>query len=119
VAVSKLCCPLCWDFLGQFRSDRFGVRGCHSVVTPVELPGFIPLDAAKALLTTLRLRLYDALTALDGNKDKSHSRNNSAQSVGSVTSDSSHIKDITRKTIDFDTTGSTTDESSDESEYQS
>jgi hypothetical protein len=94
-AVSKLCCPLCWDLLGAYQGDRFGVRGHHSVPTAVELPGSISLDSAEELLLLLRRRLYEKLRVLAKTRGK-HRRNNSVQSIGSVASDDSNPGDGAR-----------------------
>jgi hypothetical protein len=92
LAVSKLCCPLCWDLLGVYRDDRFGVRGHHSALSAVELPGSISLAPAKHLLSLLRGRLYEKLRVVLV-KTRKHRRNDSAQSIGSVASDDSNPSD--------------------------
>jgi hypothetical protein len=43
VAVSKLCCPACWEYLNilggtKKETPMYKVRGRHSTVYPVELP---------------------------------------------------------------------------------
>jgi hypothetical protein len=42
--VSKLCCPVCWDLLRFMRGHRktLQVRGRHPIISPVELPPWIP-----------------------------------------------------------------------------
>jgi hypothetical protein len=40
VAVSKLCCPSCWDYFGISREkkEKYAIRGRHSTVYPLQLP---------------------------------------------------------------------------------
>jgi hypothetical protein len=59
----------------------------------VELPGWISLDMAKALLVMLRGKLYDELHRLSPEGDSKHHRNFSVQSLGSVASDDSNLDD--------------------------
>jgi hypothetical protein len=88
--VSKLCCPLCWDLLGDLQIERFNVRGYHSVLTPVELPGCIDSNMAERLLTVLQRRLITEIGLfLTAKKKSMHRRNDFEQSVGSVASDDS------------------------------
>jgi hypothetical protein len=51
VAVSKPCCPACWDIMEALRtngnSDVFKVRSCHPTVYPVELPVWLPKEVQK------------------------------------------------------------------------
>jgi hypothetical protein len=44
IAVSKLCCPVCWELLQILRgaTEDFSVRGHHATMYPVELPPWIP-----------------------------------------------------------------------------
>lgn len=44
LVVSKLCCPICWEFLQILRGDTrdFIVRGYHTSLYPVELPSWLP-----------------------------------------------------------------------------
>jgi hypothetical protein len=44
-AISKLCCPICWELLQILRgsSHSFMVRGYHTSFYPVELPSWLPV----------------------------------------------------------------------------
>ena len=44
LAVSKLCCPICWELLQVLRgiTSDFMVRGYHTSFYPVELPSWLP-----------------------------------------------------------------------------
>lgn len=59
IAVSKLCCPVCWEGLKIFRDDElrgdvFNVRGRHSSLYLMELPPWLPSDALDSLLLRFR-----------------------------------------------------------------
>ena len=57
VAVSELlCCPLCWIFLQLLRGgeDNFSVRGHHSTLYAVDLPGWLPEPLSQEMVTKLR-----------------------------------------------------------------
>jgi hypothetical protein len=60
MAVSKLCCPACWEYLhilSRLESSRPGgnvgwykIRGRHSTVYPVQLPDWSPPDVVRELI---------------------------------------------------------------------
>jgi hypothetical protein len=58
VAVSKLCCPACWEnfnILSEKHSLRgeaemYKIRGRHSTVFPVQLPIWSPPDVVQELI---------------------------------------------------------------------
>ena len=57
MAVSKFCCPACWELLAILRQLKGGgldTRGRHSTVYPVELPPWLPHDVLDALLWRFR-----------------------------------------------------------------
>jgi hypothetical protein len=49
IAVSKLCCPVCWELLQIMRADPglkptdFAVQGYHTRFYPVDLPEWLPV----------------------------------------------------------------------------
>ena len=64
VAVSKVCCPICWVFLQLLRKEKlraFNVRGHHSTLYPVDLPGWVPDSLRQDMITELRGRLGQQL----------------------------------------------------------
>lgn len=44
LAVSKLCCPVCWELLQVLRAEpfEFKARGYHTSLYPVDLPSWLP-----------------------------------------------------------------------------
>lgn len=59
IAVSKLCCPVCWEALQIFRrnmpgDDAYNVRGRHSSLHLTELPSWLPSEALDDLLLRFR-----------------------------------------------------------------
>jgi hypothetical protein len=56
ISVSKLCCPVCWEFLTLLRgeTDDFKVRGRHTTVAPVDLPAWVPEEVMKEMVERFR-----------------------------------------------------------------
>jgi hypothetical protein len=45
VSVSELCCPVCWELLTILTEETpLALRGCHSMIYPVELPKWLPSE---------------------------------------------------------------------------
>jgi hypothetical protein len=64
VAVSKPCCPTCWDLMYILRGsekDHFLVRSCHSMVYPVELPPWLPKDVCQEMVSRFHKHLVAQL----------------------------------------------------------
>ena len=63
ISVSKLCCPVCWDLLTFMRGkvkQHLMVRGRHPVLSPVQLPLWVPSD-----ILTLMTERYENLLLLE------------------------------------------------------
>jgi hypothetical protein len=61
VAVSKPCCPACWDLMDVLRGrekDHFLVHSRHSTVYPVELPLWLPKDACQEMVFRFQKHLF-------------------------------------------------------------
>jgi hypothetical protein len=68
VAVSKLCCPACWDYFDilskkqSLRSPgetKYRIRGRHSTLYPVQLPSWTSPDIAQELVRRFDKYLRD------------------------------------------------------------
>jgi hypothetical protein len=100
VAVSKLCCPACWDFFDVLSEKHrqpegpkmYNIRGRHSTVYPVQLPNWSSPDVVKKLIGRYNNYLCNELdTMLNNHKNEhkifrssNHTRNPSLQSVSSA-----------------------------------
>jgi hypothetical protein len=66
VAVSRLCCPTCWEFLqvlknGDKIQENLWVHGHHSTLLPVELPDWLPANVLQEMVLRYRRHLSDKL----------------------------------------------------------
>jgi hypothetical protein len=63
IAVSKRCCPVCWELLDILRghSKRFHVRGCHITLFPVELPSWFSEDHVDEMISRFKQIVQDEL----------------------------------------------------------
>jgi len=86
ISVSKLCCPVCWDVLELLRNAsgmraEFIVRGRHAVLSPVQLPIWLPVEIVQQMLQMYKQILVDKFKVLmSPNRVGGHSRLNSLQS---------------------------------------
>lgn len=75
ISVSKLCCPICWEFLkvlrGKQRVNDFLVRGHHNFFYPVALPTWLPEEIVQAMVVKFRELLVRELQVLDISEPKS------------------------------------------------
>lgn len=70
VAVSKLCCPACWelmDILGDSSGPGYQVRGRHSTVFPVRLPPWLDEGVIQKLVTRFEQLLREQLSLIKSN----------------------------------------------------
>ncbi|KIM73336.1 hypothetical protein PILCRDRAFT_93097 [Piloderma croceum F 1598] len=72
IAVSKQCCPACWELLNILRHHgvEFHVRGHHTTVHPVELPQWLPRDVMEELV--IAVLPFDPLQASSKHTDALH-----------------------------------------------
>jgi hypothetical protein len=101
IAVSRLCCPVCWELLKIFRNDdssNFHVDGYHKTLYQVELPDWLPLEIVVKLTARFETILFALLKTLQKN-NKHRSINPSGQSGDGLSSDSSDGEDDTFDTI--------------------
>jgi|HubBroStandDraft_3_1064219.scaffolds.fasta_scaffold42557_4 hypothetical protein len=101
VAVSKLCCPTCWDFLDVLRRDEgdpghFRARGRHTTVYPVELPQWLPPRVCLEMVNRFRSHLRNQLAYMVSRQKspvklnfRQHSRTHSVESDSSFNTTSS------------------------------
>ena len=72
IAVSKLCCPVCWDIINIFNrqnkeqgsSVRFQAHGRHPNLYPVDLPDILDEGIKDELLTKFSITLLKDLVSL-------------------------------------------------------
>lgn len=52
IAVSKLCCLVCWDLLKVLRGDtlNYAIRGHHCGIHGVELPAWLPVTVLREMV---------------------------------------------------------------------
>ena len=85
IAVSKLCCPVCWDLLAllKINGEHPVVRGRHASLSPVDLPPWLPTGTVTAMVALYRNRLLKELVAMVSSKHKrTYSDTPSLQSDG-------------------------------------
>ena len=88
ISVSKLCCPMCWDFLVVLRDDTelMQVCGHHLIIFPVHLPNFLPDSVVQKMVTKYQGYLHDELVKMMGSirpmvkTGKTHVHNYSGES---------------------------------------
>jgi len=107
LAVSKLCCPICWEFLQVLRglntSPKFDVQGHHTNFYAVDLPDWLPSNVIREMVTRFQKYLIRELRIFNNTEhtnnrgharlahQSSHNASPSVESVSglSVTSESS------------------------------
>jgi hypothetical protein len=110
VAVSKLCCPACWDFFDilseKHQLDKYKIRGRHSTVFPVQLPSWTCSIVVQELINrfdehlrkefiTMRkdhdsvVKSNNLFKQVEASRKHGHSHNPSLQSVSSAITDAS------------------------------
>jgi hypothetical protein len=93
IAVSKLCCPVCWKLLEILG---YLARGRHPLVTPVTLPPWLPKRVVVQMVDEFGEQLRRELVSMMSqpppiNSPMTHNRNISAGTdVSSSTANSSH-----------------------------
>ena len=106
LAVSKLCCPACWDYLDiLFKLEKCGgetkmykIRGRHSTVYPVQLPSWSRPEVVQELIKRFGKYLHKELDTMGTNhkhwqkaKQSGHTHNPSLQSVWSAITNTSNM----------------------------
>src|SRR5882762_5521596 len=87
IAVSKLCCPVCWELLRILRiGDNFHVDGYHKTLTQVELPEWLPLEIVVKLTARFEEILLRQIKTLKANRTR-HATKPSGQSGDSDSDD--------------------------------
>jgi hypothetical protein len=97
--VSKLCCPVCWDFFDILNGDdedvRLEVCGRHDLLFMLHLPRWTPREILEKMIKHYRGYLRDELLQLRPNTiptpGHKHSMSDSALSHASDSSDDSAI----------------------------
>jgi hypothetical protein len=86
IAVSKLCCPICWELMAVLNAllNGFKVRGRHPTLFRTLLPVFCPVDVLQEMVNRLQDHLYKELLVRtkegDGKAKVKHTRSPSLQS---------------------------------------
>ena len=77
IAVSKLCCPMCWYALAalQDQSDKLLIRGYHATMSALVLPPILSLEAKSSaypawdtIINLLRCELRQSISGLAPDK---------------------------------------------------
>ena len=92
IAVSKPCCPVCWELLKIMRDDNFYVDGYHSTLTQVELPEWLPEDIVRKLSDRFEAILFQQIRTFKTNRTR-HGHKPSGQSGDGLSSDSDDCED--------------------------
>ena len=94
IAVSRLCCPVCWELLDVLKGpddqfNRFGVRGRHPTVYPVELPPWLPRNVLEEMVTRFERILTEKISNMVRfDREKKRRRHKSRRASESEQSDS-------------------------------
>jgi hypothetical protein len=91
VAVSKLCCPACWEYFDILSEKHltegiYKIRGRHSTVYPVQLPSWSRPDVVQELKQRFGKYLRNELETMW----KNHLWDNSLREIGSSRSGHAH-----------------------------
>jgi len=95
IAVSKLCCPLCWEVFEILRqycpeSDAFFTRGPHSTVYLLDLPSWLPNGVVELILRRIKELVKEELDGLlekfEGAQQHLHTPSAEKASAASTTS---------------------------------
>jgi hypothetical protein len=99
LAIAKLCCPVCWHLLALMDPPirRFGVQGHHLKMIPTQLPPWIPVTDARAMLDTFQRKLCDELSIMleksSRNCHASETPSSPTQTIGCTASQSTTAGD--------------------------
>jgi hypothetical protein len=94
-AVSKPCCPVCWELLKILRnkaSTNFHVDGYHKTLSQVELPEWLPLKIVLKLTDRFEKILLGQIKRML-KRHKRHEIHRSGQSGDGLSSDSDNGAD--------------------------
>jgi hypothetical protein len=106
VAVSKLCCPSCWEYFDILsekhkeleRTQMYNIRGRHSTIYPVQLPAWTSPDVVEELIKRFREHLRNKLIKMKDQQkmrekltqsSRGHAHSPSLQSIISSVTDAS------------------------------
>jgi len=95
IAVSKPCCPVCWELLKILRNDtstNFHVDGYHKTLSQVELPEWLPLEIVLKLTARFETILLAQIKRMV-KCHKGHEIHPSGQSRDGLSSDSEDGED--------------------------
>ena len=102
IAVSKPCCPVCWELLKILRnkaSTNFHVNGYHKTLSQVELPEWLPLEIVLKLTARFETILLGQIKRMVKRHKEIHP---SGQSGDGLSSDSEDGEDDLVETIEHD-----------------
>jgi hypothetical protein len=70
VSVTRLCCPACWKLLTILCEDEppLSLRGCHTQVFALELPGWIPAGIVEKMNAHFQNSLRQELETMMSNE---------------------------------------------------
>jgi hypothetical protein len=95
ITVSKRLCPICWESLGIFDEENFGVCSHHSVPYAVELPSWLPAEVVDALSSKFRAFSVRELQLLSSctKRSESWATRQSQESESNISFASSYTSD--------------------------
>ena len=105
IAVSKPCCPVCWELLKLLRnkaSTNFHVDGYHKTLSQVELPEWLPLKIVLKLTDRFEKILLKQINTLVAALHKQHAIHPSGQSRDGLSSDSDDGEDDVVEAVEHD-----------------
>lgn len=98
IAVSKQCCPVCWDYLDYISHKK---HGRHNLLFPIELPARTSSAQMDAMLTKYSAVLLANLVRLENLPGRSNQieQRPRAMSISSAITCTSHKSEDGEKTI--------------------
>jgi hypothetical protein len=87
IAVSKPCCPVCWEVLKILSGDEDIVPTHHRSLTQVELPRWFPLKVVEATTGRFETILRNQIATMMKRRNKQHMQYPSDQSRQDFSSD--------------------------------
>jgi len=120
IAVSKSCCPVCWELLKVLRnngdvdpsdtSSKFAVRGFHSHIYPIVLPPWIQPSQKEQMISKFQIHLGSELVKMTSALKKIHLEDGMThrRSGSSEISQASNSSKISQESSSVMSTASTT-----------
>ena len=115
MAVTKPCCPVCWELMAVLRGDaenQFLVRSGNPTVYPIELPPWLPQSACEQMVDRFQKHLCTQLESMVSMDRATKSDASSLSIVAAYKKGHCHTLSI-ESDSDLSTTTSASDHSND------